>query len=141
MSNEPTQGKPFGYTGQRVAIVHRPETEYALIVRRGPSKQTAFFGWNRRTDKIELGQWVKAKVYPMRADICPEGKHVIYFALNGRWQSELKGSFTAVSRYPYLKALDFWPKGDAWNGGGLFLSKGKYLLNSRFSPEQPRTGT
>lgn len=122
----------------RLWIVHRPEHEHALVVRRGPSKRFAFFGWNRTNNEIELGQWLKGKIYPKRADISADGKYVIYFAHNGKWESESMGSWTAVSRYPYMKAVDFWPKGDAWNGGGMFLSNRKYLLYERF-PHQRHT--
>ena len=39
-------------------------------------------------------------------------------------------SWTAISRAPYLKALDLWFNGTAWNGGGLFLDKNKVWLNA-----------
>ena len=39
-------------------------------------------------------------------------------------------TWTAVSRAPYLKALDLWFNGSAWNGGGLFLNKTKVWLNT-----------
>ena len=39
-------------------------------------------------------------------------------------------SWTAISRAPYLKALDLWFNGTAWNGGGLFLNKNKVWLNA-----------
>ena len=78
-------------------IVHRPETERALIIRRGPGKVTGFFGWNRRTNEVTVGQWMKSKVYPFRADISPKGNYVIYFSLNGYWNSETKGAYTVAS--------------------------------------------
>ena len=39
-------------------------------------------------------------------------------------------SWTAVSRAPYLKALDLWFNGTAWNGGGLFTGNNSLWLNS-----------
>lgn len=39
-------------------------------------------------------------------------------------------SWTAISRAPYLKALDLWFNGTAWNGGGLFLDNKKVWLNA-----------
>ncbi len=39
-------------------------------------------------------------------------------------------SWTAISRAPYLKALDLWFNGTAWNGGGLFLDNRKVWLNT-----------
>ncbi len=38
-------------------------------------------------------------------------------------------SWTAISRAPYLKALDLWWNGSGWNGGGLFLSDNEICLN------------
>lgn len=52
--------------------------------------------------------------------------------MNGKWSGPVKGSWTAISRTPYLKALALWPWGDCWNGGGLFLSDSKYWLNVGF---------
>ena len=39
-------------------------------------------------------------------------------------------TWTAISRAPYLKALDLWFNGTAWNGGGLFLDDRKVWLNT-----------
>ena len=39
-------------------------------------------------------------------------------------------SWTAISRAPYLKALDLWFNGTAWNGGGLFTGNNSLWLNS-----------
>ena len=86
-------------------------------------------GWNRADDTFELGQWLKGRIYERRCDLSPDGRHLIYFAMNGRWMDETRGSWTAISKAPYLKALALWPKGDCWNGGGLFLSNRKYWLN------------
>ena len=39
-------------------------------------------------------------------------------------------SWTAISRAPYLKALDLWFNGTAWNGGGLFMDNRNVWLNA-----------
>lgn len=38
-------------------------------------------------------------------------------------------TWTAISRAPYLKAIDLWWNGSGWNGGGAFLSERKVWLN------------
>jgi len=91
--------------------------------------------WDRDKDKFKLGQWLKGRIYERRSDISADGKHFIYFAMNGKWQSESKGSWTAISRAPYLKAITIFPQGDCWLGGGLFTERDKqgknlYWLNS-----------
>jgi hypothetical protein len=39
-------------------------------------------------------------------------------------------SWTAISRAPYLKALDLWFNGTVWNGGGLFMDDRNVWLNT-----------
>ena len=123
----------------RLHVLLARDSDTAVIFRRGPSSRVATFGWNRRTDEIKLGQWLHGRIYERRSDLSPDGKHLIYFAMNQRKSAPLQGAWTAVSRAPYLKALDFYYKGDCWQGGGLFLSNKSYWLNDGyFSPDKER---
>lgn len=99
------------------------------MLRRGPSKTTCAIGWDRRKDTFTVGQWVRARIYERRCDLSPDGKHLIYFAMNGRDETKTGGSWTAVSRAPYLKAITLLGKGDCWHGGGLFRNDRRYWLN------------
>jgi hypothetical protein len=103
-----------------------------VVFSRGPSKSVCTFLWDRKADRFELGQWLRGRIYERRADLSPDGRYLIYFAMNGRWSSETKGSWTAISRAPWLKALVLLGKGDCWHGGGLFTSKSKYWLNDGY---------
>ena len=38
-------------------------------------------------------------------------------------------SWTAISRVPYLKAVDLWFNGSGWNGGGLFIDNKRVAIN------------
>ncbi len=113
----------------RLHVIFASQSSNAIVFRRGPSKRVATFSWDRKTDKFKIGQWLKGRIYERRSDISSDGRHLIYFAMNGKWNSETKGSWTAISKPPYLKALDLYAKGDCWEGGGLFLSSNKYWLN------------
>lgn len=104
----------------------------AVINRRGPSKTVCTIGWDRRKDKFTVGQWMRGRIYERRSDLSPDGKYMIYFAMNGRWHTAAKGSWTAISKAPYLKAVTLFPKGDCWNGGGLFTGRGRYWLNDGY---------
>ena len=79
---------------------------------------------------------MRGRIYERRSDLSPDGKHLIYFAMNGRWDSETKGAWTAISRVPYLKAVNLYAKGDCWNGGGLFLSDAQFWLNDGYGHTQ-----
>src|SRR5436190_13778779 len=96
--------------------------------------------WDRRRDTCRVGQWLKGRIYERLSDLSPDGKHFLYFALNGKWQSESRGSWTAISRAPYLKALAFFPAGDTWGGGGLFTTAHSYWLNGSYPALHDTTG-
>ena len=53
---------------------------YAVVFRRGPSDKVAVIGWDRSSDTFTLGQWLRGRIYPLRCDLSPSGKHLIYFA-------------------------------------------------------------
>jgi hypothetical protein len=111
-----------------------------VVFRRGPSKQVCVVGWDRRDDRFTLGQWLKGRIYERRSDLSPDGRYLLYFAYDFKQSMEDGAlSWTAVSRAPYLKAVAFHPKGDAWHGGGLFTGKSTYWLNDGHGHGEPRT--
>jgi hypothetical protein len=119
----------------RLHVLLAARATTAVVVRRGPSKRVATFLWDRNGDRFALGQWLNGRIYERRSDISPDGKHFLYFAMNGRWRSKVGGSWTAISRVPYLKAIALYGKGDCWEGGGLFLSNDRFWLNDHcFQP-------
>ncbi|QGX97234.1 hypothetical protein EI983_02660 [Roseovarius faecimaris] len=113
----------------RLHLFFATENSQAVILRQGPSKTFRMILWDRDTDRFEDGQWLKHKVYAERCDISPDGRHFIYFALDGRWGSEAKGSYTAISRPPYFTALALFPQGDTWGGGGVFIDTTRYVAD------------
>jgi hypothetical protein len=83
---------------------------------------------------------MRGRIYERRCDLSPDGRHFIYFAMNERWQSETRGSWTAISRVPYLKAVSLFAKGDCWHGGGLFLSNRAFWLNAGYGHRELKAG-
>lgn len=114
----------------RVHVILARKADYGIIIRRGPSKSVCTIGWDRKKDRFQLGQWLRGRIYERRCDLSPNGKHFIYFAMNGKWSSKVKGSWTAISHAPYLKATGLWANGSGWNGGGLFINDSSYWLNA-----------
>lgn len=113
----------------RVHLILARKAPVMAVFRRGPSNQVALLAWNLVTDEITLGQWLKGRIYARRADLSPDGRHLIYFAANHRPQDPTGGSWTAVSRMPHLTALHLYHWGHCWNGGGLFINDSAYWLN------------
>jgi hypothetical protein len=116
----------------RLHVLLARNAKIGLVIRRGPSKSVCTMLWNRQRDTFKLGQWLRGRIYERRCDLSPDGKHLIYFAMNGKMESETKGAWTAISRVPYLKAVSLFAKGDCWNGGGLFLSDREFWLNDGY---------
>lgn len=123
----------------RLHVLIARKADRAVVFRRGPSRQVGSIGWDIRTDRFEPGQWLKGRIYPYRSDLSTDGRHMIYFAMNGRWSDAMGGSWTAVSRAPWLTALHVYPWGDCWNGGGLFLDKWRYWLNGAWHGDALRS--
>ena len=113
----------------RIHVLLAREAPLGVVIRRGPSKRVCTLLWDRSTDEFRIGQWLKGRIYERRSDLSPDGRHLIYFAMNGQWESETQGSWTAISSAPYLKAFALFGKGDCWHGGGLFTGTGRYWLN------------
>src|SRR5687768_14929084 len=96
-SLHPHVPKPTSERGKFPARLHvllARDTQVALVIRRGPSKSVCTVLWNRDRDTFKLGPWLRGRIYERRCDVSPDGQHFIYFAMNGCWQSETKGSWT-----------------------------------------------
>lgn len=116
----------------RLHVLIARDASTAVVIRRGPSKHVCFVHWDRRRDHFELAQWLYGRVYERRSDLSPDGRHMIYFAMNGKWGDTSKGSWTAISKAPWMRATVMYAKGNCWFGGGLFLDNSTYWLNNSF---------
>lgn len=125
----------------RLHVLPAKDAKVGVVFRRGPSKSVCSLLWDRKTDEFKLGQWLRGRIYQRRADISPDGRFLIYFAMNGKWESETNGSWTAISKAPWLKAIVLFAKGDCWNGGGCFISENQYWLNDGHGHRALKTNT
>jgi hypothetical protein len=119
----------------RLHVLLARKSSLALVLRRGPAKYVCSLLWDRAEDSITVGQWFTGRIYERRADLSPDGRHLIYFAMDGHWRSEARGAWTAISRAPWLKARVLFAKGDCWHGGGLFTGDRSYWLNDGYGHE------
>lgn len=117
-------------TPPRLHVLTSMDGPAALILRRGPSGVVASVGWDRESQALTQGQWLKGRIPELRADLSPDGRHWVYFAGKGgtRW-------WTAVARAPWLRALAFVPQTHAWGGGGAFDVDGRLWLNGGGWPD------
>ena len=111
----------------RLHVLLARDAPAALVIRRGPANAVCSVGWNRETGEFTLGQWKRGRIYERRCDLSPDGRHWIYFTRGGG--PDKLFSWTAIARVPWMKAVVLHPKGDCWQGGGLFTSASTYWLN------------
>ncbi len=116
----------------------------AVILRRGPSKWFHVILWNTARDTFEYGAWFKGCIYEEHCSLSPDGELFLYFALQGnKWNTDYEGTWTAVSRPPWLHALTLWPQGDTWGGGGCFIGNHELTLETghlKVHPDHPCYG-
>jgi hypothetical protein len=113
----------------RLFVLMAREAPIAVILRRGPTGWYHVIKWHTDTDRFEHGAWFRGRIYEERGDLSPDGELLVYFALQGsRYGTAYAGTWTAVSRVPWLHALALWPQGDTWGGGGRFLTNRKVVL-------------
>ena len=103
----------------------------AVIYRRGPSNRTCLIAWDRSDDSFEIGQWFKGTVKPGWGGLSPNGEWLVSFLAKYRGPF---ATWTVLSRPPFLTAVALWPKGDAWDGGGFFLSDDTLVLTHGEGP-------
>lgn len=107
----------------RVYAILARDAHVGIIFRRGPSKCVQLIYWDLLTDEFTPGDWLYGRIYERRCDLSPYGNWLIYFAqkLNG-YPPELTYAWTAMSIPPSVVPLLAWPRGNCWDGGGLFIS-------------------
>jgi len=121
----------------RLHVLLASENDSALVIRRGPTKQTCTLGWNRANDRFTLGQWLKGRIFTENCGLSPDGRHFIYCAskYDPSFNLNHEGVYSVVSRAPFLKALHFWAPQKHTLGGGFFNNERFWISTNYPSPE------
>jgi hypothetical protein len=110
----------------------------AILIKRGPGKQIATIGWNRRDDSFTVGQWLRKLVDHRDCDLSADGKHFLFYVNDHSW-SRANHAYRGISLAPWLKALAFWgcsPR-DFGPGTGLFFQGPDGVTRLRASDRKP----
>jgi hypothetical protein len=114
----------------RLHLFHARDAFKTVILRQGPTRTYRMILWDRDGDTFQDGQWLKHTIYVERCDLSPDGKHFLYFTLDGQWGLPTKGSYTVICKPPYFTALKLFPQGDTWGGGGVFIDATRFYVHS-----------
>ncbi len=119
----------------RLYIVMARDAPRAVILRRGPSNWVRVILWHTDTDTFVGGQWLRGRIYGERCALSPDGTLFLYFAAQyHKLSSSYHGTWTALSKPPYLTALALWPLGSTWGGGGQFIDNRAIILHQGDTP-------
>lgn len=78
--------------------------------------------WDLRAGIFTPGQWVAARIYERKCDLCPDGHRFIYSARGGGKDLRPSDSaYSAISNPPEFTAKSFWRFSTTYGGGGLFI--------------------
>jgi hypothetical protein len=114
----------------RLAIKLATEAPVAVVLRRGPSRWAQLIRWRLDDDSVELGQWVRARIYEDMCDLSADGELFVYCArrnTKATLRALGEATWTAVSRPPYFTALALWSH-SGYCGGGLFTGARRLAL-------------
>lgn len=90
------------------------------VLRRGPSDWSQVSRWDPEAGTLQSGSWIRANLYPQRCDLSPDGRWLTYFTLRATARWAAGGTYTAVSRLPWLTALAAWGTCGTWTRGLTF---------------------
>jgi hypothetical protein len=105
----------------------------AILVKRGPGRQSCTIGWDRRTDAFSLGQWIRKPLDHRTADLSPDGAYFVYYVNDSSWARQ-NHVYRAISRSPWLKAAAFWgaaPRSYGPGAGLFFAEDGRLRLRAK----------
>lgn len=125
------------FPSARIFGVKARASARVVLIRRGPSKRVLLLTWDTVSHQFHAGQWLKGRIYEERCDLSPKGDHFLYFAASHKGEH---GTWTAVSRPPFLTALALWPNMGTWGGGGLFESDRVIAVNTTYPAVAPKHG-
>lgn len=90
--------------------------------------------WDTAKNTFQSGQWFHGRIYEKRCDLSPNGEKLIYFAAKHYVATRTttpSNTWTAISKPPYLTAIEFWPGDNSTLcGGGLFESDKRVVINA-----------
>jgi len=108
-------------TPPRLFGIAARDAPVVAVLRRGPSDWSHVGRWDTARGVYEPGSWIKANLYPQRADVSPDGRWLCYFTLKGPGSWPAGWTYVAVSRLPWLTALAAWGTCGTWSRGAHFV--------------------
>lgn len=118
-AHRPGRGSPTC----RLHLLRAESAPVACVIRRGPTRWFHVARWDFEADTVEHGAWTRIALYPERCAVSSDGTRLAVFARGGEW-----GTYFAVSRAPWLRALAAWGTLGTWTTGSHFTRDDVLIL-------------
>ena len=109
----------------RVFCIPATAAPVVAVLRRGPSDWFHVGRWTLDPPSFEPGAWFRGQLYPQKCDLSPDGRWLLYSALDGGATWAAGTIYEAVSRLPWLHALAAWNAGTTYTRGLRFVARGE----------------
>jgi hypothetical protein len=120
---DPPPGSPSKAPAPRVFCIPATEAPVLAVLRRGPSSWFHVGRWTLEPPSFQAGAWFRGQIYPQKCDLSPDGRWLLYSALDGRATWPAGTTYEAVSRLPWLHALAAWNAGTTYTRGLRFVAR------------------
>lgn len=104
----------------RIYCIPASRAPVVAVLRRGPSDWAQVGRWDLDAMRFEPGSWLRARIFPRRSDLSPDGRYLLYFAHDPRARWEHGDAYVAISRLPWLHALHAFGTCGTWTRGYHF---------------------
>jgi hypothetical protein len=92
----------------RVFGIPAGEAPVVAVRQRDPSARCRTGRRELEPPAYEPGSWVHGTLYPQRCDLSPDGRWLAYFVHKAAAAWGPGGTYPAISRLPWLRALAAW---------------------------------
>ena len=104
----------------RVYCILATDAPVVAVFRRGPTHWSHVGRWDLAQRRYEPGAWLRGRIFPRRSDLSPDGRLLCYFAHKSGATWEHGEAYVAVSKLPWLAALQAFGTCGTWTRGYYF---------------------
>lgn len=108
----------------RIYCIPATAAPVVAVFRRGPTRWFHVGRWDLAKKHYEPGTWLRGRLFPRRSDLSPDGQWLCYFARKPRATWEHGETYIAISKLPWLTALDAVGTCGTWTRGYYFTKEG-----------------
>lgn len=107
----------------RIFCIPATRAPVVAVLCRGPTEWYHVGRWDLAALRYEAGAWIRATLYPQKCDLSPDGRWLLYSALDYRSDWAAGSIYEAVSRLPWVHALAAWEAGTTYTRGARFVEE------------------